>query len=88
MPYGVVNGPATFQDYIIFFLQDYLDIPYITNLDHILIYSLNPKTYKDDVSCILKQLLKQSVSVNLPIYILGVLKLDFLTLYLLPKVFR
>ena len=45
MPFGVYNGPGTFQSYINNALWDYLDDFYSTYLDNILIYSNNPFKY-------------------------------------------
>ena len=45
MPFGVVNGLATFQGYINLVLRDYLDILCIGYLDDILIYSVDPSKY-------------------------------------------
>ncbi len=39
MPFGVVNGLATFQRYTNTVLRDYLDLIFIAFLDNILIYS-------------------------------------------------
>lgn len=43
MPFGVVNGPATFQGYINSILREYLDLFYIAYWDDILIYSKDIK---------------------------------------------
>ena len=42
MPFGVVNGPGTFQCYINFVLREYLDRLCIAYLDDIFIYSVDP----------------------------------------------
>ena len=39
IPFGVVNGPGTFQSYINLVLRKYLDLFCIAYLDDILIYS-------------------------------------------------
>jgi hypothetical protein len=38
LPFGLINGPATYQRYINNVLFDYLDDFYIVYLDNILIY--------------------------------------------------
>ena len=41
MPFGLINGPATYQRFINDVLFDYLDDFYTAYLDDILIYSEN-----------------------------------------------
>lgn len=49
MPFGLVNGPATFQGYINSVLRKYLDRLCIAYLDDILIYSVDPAQHTNDV---------------------------------------
>jgi len=45
MPFGLINGPATYQRFINDVLFDYLDDFYTAYLDDILIYSENKLDY-------------------------------------------
>lgn len=65
MPFGVVNGPATFQGYINSVLREYLDRFCIAYLDDILIYSVDPSQHTNDVRAVLKRLLKHGLFVKL-----------------------
>ena len=47
LPFGLTNGPITYQRYINDVLFDYLDDFYIAYLDDIIIYSKDQKTYKE-----------------------------------------
>ena len=85
MPFGVVNGPATFQGYINSVLRDYLDILCIAYLEDILIYFWDPKTYKDTVCCVLKQLLKHGLFINLSKCVWSVFEIGFLGFMLTTK---
>jgi len=49
MPFGVCNGPGTFQSYINNALWDYLDDFCLAYLDDILIYSDDPSKYTKHV---------------------------------------
>lgn len=78
MPFGVVNGPATFQGYINSALRDYLDLFCIAYLDDILIYSENAKTHTQDVRRVLERLLKHGLFVKLEKCVFGVSEISFL----------
>ena len=47
LPFGLTNSPAIYQQYINDVLFDYLDDFYTIYLDDIIIYSNDPKTYKE-----------------------------------------
>ena len=49
MPFGVVNGPTTFQGYINLALREYLDRLCISYLDNILVYTLDLTQYTNDI---------------------------------------
>ena len=80
MPFGVVNGPATFQGYINSVLRYYLDFKLICilYLDDILIYSQNAKTHTQDVKKVLERLLKHGLFVKLEKCVFGVSEIGFL----------
>ena len=46
LPFGLINGPATYQQYINDILFNYLNDFYIAYLDNIIIYSKNKLEYK------------------------------------------
>ena len=56
IPFGLYNGPATFQRYINKALKGLLNIIYIVYADNILIYSEDPRQYKQHVKEILARL--------------------------------
>jgi SMC interacting uncharacterized protein involved in chromosome segregation len=56
LPFGLINGPATYQRYINDVLFEYLDDFYIAYLDNILIYSKNPEEYEIYVYKVLEKL--------------------------------
>ncbi len=78
MPFGVVNGPATFQGYINSVLREYLDRLCIAYLDDILVYSLDLTQNKNDFRAVLKRLLKHRLFVKLEKYIFCVEEISFL----------
>jgi hypothetical protein len=53
IPFGLTNGPVTYQYYMNDVLFDYLDIFYTTYLDDILIYSENELEYTAQVCLVL-----------------------------------
>ena len=63
-------------------MRDYLDILCIAYLDDILIYSLDTRTYKDNVCCILKCLLKHGLFDNLSKCVWSILEIGFLSFVL------
>jgi len=56
LPFGLYNGPATFQRYINDVLIDYLDDFYIAYLDNILIYFKDPLKHDKHVYKVLDRL--------------------------------
>lgn len=56
MPFGLSNGPATFQRYINGVLQDYLDVFCSAYIDDILIYSDTLEEHRDHVNKVLDRL--------------------------------
>ena len=78
MPFGVVNGPATFQGYINSVLREYLDLLCIAYLDDILIYSVDPTTHTEDVRKVLKRLLKHGLFVKLKKCVFSIPQISFL----------
>ena len=77
MPFDVVNGSVTFQEYINSVLREYLDSLCIVNLDNIVIYSIDPAQYTNDVRAVLKRLLKYGLFVKLEKYIFRVKERSF-----------
>ena len=66
-------------------MQDYLDFLYTNYLDDILIHFLDPKTHKNNVRCVLKQLLKHSLFVNFLKCVWSVFEIGFLGFVLTTK---
>ena len=58
MPFGLTNGPATFQSHINDALWDLLDITYTTYLDDILIYLEDELQYEIYVKQVIERLHK------------------------------
>ena len=58
MPFGLTNGPATYQRYMNDVLFDYLDDFYTAYLDDILIYLENELKHKSHVKKVLERLQK------------------------------
>ncbi len=85
MPFGVVNGPATFQGYINSVLQEYLDRLCIAYWDDILIYSLDFSQYTNDVQAVLKRPLKYRLFVKLEKYVFSLEEISFLGFLLITK---
>ena len=78
IPFGVVNGPATFQGYINSVLREYLDLFCFAYLDDILIYSEDIKSHSNDVRKVLERVLKHGLFVKLEKCVFGVAKISFL----------
>ena len=53
LPFGLTNGPATYQRYMNDVLFNYLDVFYIAYLNDILIYSNNKLEYKEHIKQVL-----------------------------------
>ena len=58
LPFGLMNGPATFQAYINLVLGDLLDVTCIAYIDNILIFSEDPSQYEAYVKAVLDWLAK------------------------------
>jgi len=56
LPFGLTNGPATFQGYINDTLKDLLDVICTAYLDDILIYSSNELEHEAHVKQVVEQL--------------------------------
>jgi hypothetical protein len=65
VPFGLTNGPATFQRYINDILFNYLDNFCTTYLDDILIYSNNELEHKEHVQRVIKRLQKAGLQANI-----------------------
>jgi len=65
MPFGVYNGPGSFQSYINNALWDYLDDFCSAYLDDILIYSDDPSKYTEHVRKVLQRLRDAGLYINL-----------------------
>ena len=65
MPFGLCNGPASFQHYINDTLRDYLDVFYTAYLDDILIYSLNEAEHEIHIKRILTRLQDAGLQVDI-----------------------
>ena len=56
MPFGLCNGPASFQNFINDTLREHLNVFYTIYLDDILIYSKKEEDYKHYVKLVLEKL--------------------------------
>ncbi|GAB0139272.1 hypothetical protein EsDP_00007485 [Epichloe bromicola] len=65
MPFGLVNAPATFQEYINKVLEDIVDNICIVYLDDILIYSSDVAAHAGHVKQVLSRLRDAKLFVNL-----------------------
>jgi hypothetical protein len=65
LPFGLTNGPASFQRYINDQLMDYLDRFCSAYLDDILIYSKNLKEHRQHVRQVLQRLRKAELQIDL-----------------------
>ena len=65
MPFGLCNGPASFQNYINDTLQEYLNDFCIIYLDDILIYSEIKAEHEIHVKCILQKLHEVSLQADI-----------------------
>lgn len=64
MPFGLCNGPATFQAYINNILRQYLDVFCTAYLDDILIYSENTREHRRHVCLVLDALWRAGLQVD------------------------
>jgi hypothetical protein len=65
LPFGLCNGPATYQRYINNVLIEYLDDFCIAYLDNILIYSKDKLTYTLHVKKVLERLRQAGLQVDI-----------------------
>ena len=65
LPFGLCNGPATYQRYMNDVLMDYLDDFCIAYLDDILIYSEDERSHVRHVKLVLKRLRQAGLQVDL-----------------------
>ena len=65
MPFGLYNGPASFQNYINNTLHEYLDNFCTMYLNDILIYSDNEAEHKIHIKCVLQKLEEAGLQVNI-----------------------
>ena len=65
LPFGLTNGPATYQQYINDILFDYLDDFCIAYLDNIIIYSENELEYEEYVYKVLYWLYKAGLQADI-----------------------
>lgn len=56
MPFGLCNAPVTFQHFINYIFQDYLDLFAIIYLEDILIFSASIDSHRKHVRCVLGRL--------------------------------
>lgn len=78
MFFCIVNGCATFQEYINSVLKKYLDRLCIAYLDDIFIYSVDLTQHTNDVWAVVKLFLKHWLFVKLEKYIFYVKEISFL----------
>jgi hypothetical protein len=65
LPFGLTNGPATFQNYMNHTLIDYLDVFCTAYLDDILIYSDDPLEHSEHVRKVLLRLRKAGLQADI-----------------------
>jgi len=65
LPFGLTNGPATYQQYMNDMLFDYLDVFCTTYLDDILIYSNDLLEHEIHVKKVLQRLQDTGLQVNI-----------------------
>ena len=65
MPFGLINTPVTFQEYINRVLHDCLDVTYLAYLDDILIFSKDEVEHTEHVCEVLRHLSKAGLYLNL-----------------------
>ena len=81
MPFSLANALATFQAYINTSIASLLNHFIVVYLDNILIYSKNPKEYKEHMQQVLLQLRKYKLYAKLSKCKFSILKLEFLSFY-------
>ncbi|KAM4061979.1 reverse transcriptase (RNA-dependent DNA polymerase) [Hirsutella rhossiliensis] len=78
MPFGLVNAPASFQQYINDALEGLVDIICVVYLDDILIFSEDPEQHEGHVKDVLQRLRKAGLYANLSKCEFSVKKVSFL----------
>jgi hypothetical protein len=78
LPFGLTNGPATYQRYINNVLFDYLDDFCTAYLDDILIYSENELEHEEHIKKVLRRLQDTGLQVDLKKYEFGVKRTKYL----------
>jgi hypothetical protein len=78
LPFGLSNGPATFQAYIDQCLREFIDVFVIVYLDDILIYSREEHLHTNHVSKVLEQLDKHGLFCKLEKCEFDVKEVEFL----------
>ncbi len=78
MPFGLTNGPASFQSYINGVLRPYFNITVIVYLDDVLVFLRNPFQHKKHVREVLKVLLKAELYAKLSKCVFSVNFIPFL----------
>jgi hypothetical protein len=85
LPFGLCNGPATFQRYMNDILIDYLDDFCIAYLDDILIYSEDPLQHEEQVHKVLKRLREAGLQADIRKCEFGVQRTKYLGYILTTK---
>ena len=85
MPFGLCNGPASFQNYINDILHEYLDDFCTMYLDDILIYSDNEAEHKIHVKRVLQKLEEAGLQVNITKCAFHVTQVPYLGLIIITK---
>ena len=78
LPFGLTNGPATYQRYMNDVLFDYLDDFYTAYLNDILIYSNNELEHKEHVTKVLERLRKAGLQADIKKYEFSVTRTKYL----------
>ena len=78
MPFGLVNGPATFQAMMNTILREFLDHGVVVYLDDILIYSKSLENHKGLIKQLLAQLERHDLAISLKKSVFHVDTVEFL----------
>ena len=85
MPFGLCNGPASFQNYINDILREYLDDFYTVYLDDILIYSEIEAEHEIYVKRILQKLREASLQADITKCAFHVKEVPYLELIIITE---
>ncbi len=85
LPFGLCNGPATFQRYMNDVLMDYLDRFCIAYLDDILIYTKDPRQHDEHVRKVLDRLREAGLQADIRKCEFGVQRTKYLGFILTTK---